>query len=77
MERSVIETMSAVLNGKIVPTHRQRDALLACLDLTSRDDESAAVLRAILEDAQGNDVLETIRASLAPLEPSVDRGHRR
>lgn len=72
----MIEAIHAVLGGGLVARDKQRDALLACLDLARVDDEDAMSLRLILEE-QGHDAMSEFRAAFAVVRASARKTRRR
>lgn len=75
MERSVLDAIHSVLGGSVVSRDKQRDALLACLDLARSDDEDAVSLRLILEE-HGHDVIGEFRSALAVVRATALRTQR-
>jgi hypothetical protein len=71
MNQAIIDTLEAVLDGRLVAPENVHDGLLACLDLAEADDADANELRFILEKMSLPAAFDEFRWTLSQI-----RNHR-
>lgn len=67
MNRSIIDTLQSVLDGKLVAPEEIRNGLLACLDLAPSDDADANELRFVLEKMNRPAALDEFKLALSEI----------